>query len=117
MSEHSIDKRLDKRIAVRLEAYIFSGSKTYTGFIENASENGFEFLVVSSIKAAKSFHPEKVVGLYFQIPSGKTLHLYCEVKWYLENSYDRSVSLGMKIINTPQEYKEFIKTLDIVSVN
>lgn len=113
-----MERRLSQRIPVTLDAYFSSGGKTYTGLIENVSREGVEYLMVSSIQATKDFKPEKMIELYFQIPSGQTLNLNCEVKWLLKASQnDKLLTLGMKIIDPPQEYKEFINTLNIVSVN
>jgi hypothetical protein len=113
-----MDKRSSKRIPVRLEAYIFSGDKTYVGFIDNVSEGGFEYLIVTTIHAPKDFKLENIIQLYFQIPSGETLRLFCKVKWYLKKSSDKkTATLGIEIIDPSPKFKEFIRTLDIVSVN
>jgi len=113
-----MDKRITKRIPVRLEAYIFSGDKTYVGFIDNVSEGGFQYLLVTTIQAPKDFRPEKILQLYFQLPSGETLKLFCKVKWYLKSSTDsKPATLGIEIIDPTPKFKEFIKTLEIVSVN
>jgi hypothetical protein len=113
-----MDKRFSKRIPARLEAYIFSGNKTYVGFIENVSEDGFQYLVISQVQAPQEFKPEKIIQIYFQLPSGETLKLFCEVKWYLKNSPDdKTLTLGIRIIDPSPKFKEFIKTLNIVSVN
>jgi hypothetical protein len=113
-----MNKRSSKRIPVRLEAYIFSGEKTYMGFIDNVSEGGFQYLIVTTIQAPKDFKPEKIIQLLFQIPSGETLKLFCKVKWYLKSSTDKKpATLGIEIIDPSSKFKEFIKTLDIVTVN
>ena len=113
-----MDKRSSKRIPVRLEAYIFSGDKTYVGFIDNVSEGGFQYLIVTTIQAPKDFKPDNIIQLYFQIPSGETLKLFCKVKWYLKkSSANKPATLGIEIIDPSPKFKEFIRTLDIVSVN
>ena len=113
-----MDKRLSKRIPVRLEAYIFSGDKTYVGFIDNISGSGFQFLIVTTILAPKDFKPDNIIQLYFQVPSGETLKLFCKVKWYLKKSSDnKPATLGIEIIDPPPKFKEFIRTLDIINVN
>lgn len=112
-----MEKRVSKRIPARLEAYIFSGDKTYVGFIDNVSEGGFQYLIVTTILAPKDFKPEKTLQLYFQIPSGETLKLFCTVKWYLKKSSDKPATLGIEIMDPPPKFKEFIRTLDIVNVN
>ncbi len=113
-----MEKRLFKRKTIHLNAMIISGGKTYDGYIENVSEGGVEYLMTSSINAPYDFTPETVIELIFQIPSGKTLHLYCEVKWFLKASLDdKKLNLGIKVIDPPPEYIEFVKTLNIVTVN
>ena len=113
-----MERRLSQRIPVTLDAHVSSGGKTYTGFIENVSKEGVEYLMVSSIEASKDFKPEKIIELYFQIPSGETLNLNCEVQWLLRASpNDKTLTLGMKIIDPPTKYKEFINSLNIVSVD
>jgi len=111
-------KRIFKRIPVRLEAYIFSGDKTYLGFIENVSEGGFQYLVISSVQTPLEFKPDKILQIYFQLPSGETLKLFCDVKWYIQNSPDnKTLTLGVQVLEPDPKFKEFIKTLDIVNVN
>ena len=111
-------KRIFKRIPVRLEAYIFSGNKTYLGFIENVSEGGFQYLVISSVQTPQEFNPEKILQIYFQLPSGETLKLFCDVKWHIHNPPDnKTLTLGVEVLDPDPKFKEFIKTLDIVNVN
>lgn len=113
-----MEKRLSKRIPVRLEAYIFSGNKTYAGFIENISESGFQYLIISSFQNPQEFKSDKIIQIYFQLPSGETLKLFCDVKWYIQNSpNDKTLLIGVEILDPPPQFKEFIKTLDIVNVN
>ncbi len=113
-----MDRRLFKRKNINLNAKIISGGKTYDGYIKNVSEGGVVYLMTFSIQVSEDFTPETIIELYFQIPSGETLHLYCEVKWFLKASLDdKTLNLGMKIIDPPPKYIEFIKTLNIVTVN
>ncbi len=108
----NIERRLSKRISAYINANVFSGGKTYDGSIENVSEEGVEYLMTSLIEAPKNFTPEKIIVLNFQIPSGETLNLYCEVKWFLRTPpFNKKLTLGMKIIDPPPTYKEFVKTL------
>jgi hypothetical protein len=107
-----MERRHSERISIHLNAHIFSNGKTYSGFIENVSEEGIEYLTTFLTQAPKNFTPNKIITLSFQIPSGETINLYCEVKWLLRTSpHEDSLTLGMKIIDPPQEYEEFLKSL------
>ncbi len=118
MLSYGIEKRHSKRIPVRLEAFILTGEKTYMGSIENVSEDGFEYLVHSSIKAPEDFHFDKTVEIYFQIPSGEAVNMFCTVKWLSKgSSVDRPLTIGIKITEPSPKFKGLIQALDIVSVN
>lgn len=108
------DRRSFKRIAIGLEAYMYAGNKTFTGSIENVSEDGFEFLLNHS-DALTDLKPGKIIELYFQVPSGEALNLLCEVQW--SSLDEKTLTLGIKILKSSPKYNEFIKTLDIVTVN
>ncbi|RJR15381.1 MAG: PilZ domain-containing protein [Nitrospiraceae bacterium] len=113
-----MEKRHHRRIPVRLEAFILTDDKTYMGSIENISENGFEYLVHSSIKAPEDFHYEKTVEIYFQVPSGEAVNMLCTVKWLSKSpSPDKPLSIGIKIAEPSPKFKGLIQALDIVSVN
>lgn len=113
-----MEKRHHRRIPVRLEAFILTEDKTYMGSIENISENGFEYLVHSSIKAPEDFHYEKTVEIYFQVPSGEAVNMLCTVKWLSKSpSSDKPLSIGIKIAEPSPKFDGLIQALDIVSVN
>ncbi len=113
-----MEKRHYKRIPVRLEAYILTAEKTYTGSIENVSEDGFEYLVHSSSKATEDFHFDKTVEIYFQIPSGEAVNIFCTVKWLSKiSSVDGPLTIGIKIAEPSPKFHGLIRALDIVSVN
>lgn len=115
---HGIEKRHSKRIPVRFEAYILTGEKTYMGSVENVSEDGFEYLVHSSVKAPEDFHYENRVEIYFQIPSGEAVNMFCTVKWLSKNpSAEKPLTIGIKIAEHSPKFKGLIQTLDIVSIN
>lgn len=111
-------KRLSTRIPVSLMAKIISGGKTYPGFIHNVSEGGIGYLIESMIDAEKNFSPKKMIVLNLQIPSGENLDLNCEIVMYSKSSPDdKRLTIGMKIIDPPEKYKEFVKTLEIDYIN
>ncbi len=118
MISYNKERRLARRIPARIEAYIFTGSNTYVGFIENISSEGFEFLIPTSSKAPKGLQHEQTVDIYFQIHSGEVIDMSCQVKWILRKSpYDESLTIGMKISDLTPKLKALIKTLEIVNIN
>jgi hypothetical protein len=73
------------RIPVNIKADLISSVKTYEGFIMNLSDD-------------------------LQNNSGETLNLNCEVKWlhtYKTSPHDLTNGMGIEIIDTPQEYRDF----------
>lgn len=105
-------RKLTARTPVRLKAKINSGGKTYPGFIQNVSESGIGYFIESAIKVEKDFTPKKMIELTFQIPSGETLNLDCEIIWCSRKSPDdERLTIGIKIIKPPQKYKKFAKNL------
>ena len=113
-----MDKRQSNRVICNLNANIISGGKSCGGFIDNVSEDGIEYLITSAIKSSIDFVPEKMITLSFQTPSGKKVNLDCEVKWYLRTAPDdETMTLGMKILNPPATYHEFIQNIDRESIN
>lgn len=107
-----LDRRAYKRIPVNLNAKIIINGKTYIGIIKNVSEEGVEYFITTSIEVSEDFTLKKIIELNFQIPSGELLNLICEMNWFLRASlYDKTLTLGMKIIDPPIRYKEFVNTL------
>jgi len=105
-------RKLTARTPVRLKAKIISGGETYSGFIQNVSESGIGYFIESVIKVEKDFAPKKTIGLSFQIPSGETLKLDCEIIWCSRKTPDdKRLTIGIKIIDPPQKYKKFSKNL------
>lgn len=118
MLSYDTEKRHSKRIPVRLEAFILTGEKTYLGTIENISADGFEYLVHSSIKAPEDFHFDKTVEIYFQVPSGEAVNMFCTVKWLSKgSSVDMPLTIGIKIEEPSPKFKDLTHALDIVTVN
>lgn len=88
---------------------IASKDKTYYGVIDDVYNDEAEYLLTCSINS-EDFKPEKIMMLDLKIPSGESLSITCDVKWFLKNSYDnKRLILGMKIIGSPFHYKKFIK--------
>ncbi len=109
-----MERRSSDRIPFRLNAEIKSGGKTYAGLIENVSEGGIEYLMTSMIEVSKDFIPERLIEVNFKIPSDELISLSCIVEWFLKSeSGDGNLVLGMRIINPPSAYKEWINKLYI----
>jgi hypothetical protein len=84
----------------------------YTGFIKNISEGGIEYFVTTSVHISKKFSPQKNMGLHFQTESGESIHLRCEIRWFLRPLHHKDIlTIGVKVIDPPIEYKGFLKTL------
>ncbi|UCD34423.1 MAG: PilZ domain-containing protein [Nitrospiraceae bacterium] len=108
---------MSRRIPVRMEAYVISGEKTYTGSIKNISELGFEFFIPYALKE-HDLHLEKTVEIYFQAHTGDVINMLCAVKWISGGSLSWSETvLGMQIGAPPDRFREFLSTFDIVTVN
>ena len=87
-----------------------SEGNSFDGVIENVSEDGIEYLITSSIMSSGNFTPKKMIKLNFRIPSGETLDLNCEVEWFLKTpkDKDKSLILGMRIIDPPEIYRKLV---------
>jgi hypothetical protein len=108
-----MEKRHPKRVIVSLVAELISEDKSYVGIIENLSEKGI-FMKISSTNTAIGFIPGNTPMVKFQISSGETLNLRCEIRWlhtYKTPTHDLINKIGMEIIDPPTRYKEFFKTL------
>ncbi len=106
-----MEKRRFKRIIVSLKAELISDGTSYTGFIENLSENGL-FVTTTPTKTAIVFTPETRCEIKFQLPSGETLNLPCKITWaYRTPPHGITNSIGLEIIDPHPKYREFLKTL------
>lgn len=100
-----------------MEAYVITGEKTYTGFIKNMSERGFEFVIPYSLKE-HDLHPEKTVEIYFQTHTSDVINMICSVKWISEGSLSGTQAvLGMQAGSPTDRFREFLSSFDIVTVN
>jgi hypothetical protein len=109
---NSMERRQYKRIAINLTAEIISQGQTWTGQIENVSEGGLEYLLTSSFKISMDFALKKIIDLHLHLKEGETLKLRCEVRWFLRPSVPNNIlTLGLKILDPPPSYREFIDSL------
>jgi len=100
------------KIRVNLNGHIYSGGNTYAGIIEYISNEGMEYTLCSSIKVSKDFTPPQIIQLNFLTPLGSSFNLTCNVLCFLRpESEDKTLTMGMKVLNPPRQYMEFIETL------
>jgi hypothetical protein len=93
-----MERRLSKRIIVGFKAEFVLGGISYTGVIENLSENGI-CVITAPAKTAVDFTPGATPELKFQTSSGKTLDIYYKVIWSNKTpSHGLTNRIGMKII-------------------
>jgi hypothetical protein len=108
----SMDKRRFERKLTHLKAEFITSGISYTGFIENISEDGL-FMTTDPSKTGIDFTPAIPRELKFQLPSGDILLVQCDVRWFYMKTASRGLrfTMGIKITNPPQKYNDFIKTV------
>ncbi len=104
-----MEKRLVKRIPFILGTeFLSSVNISYAAFIRNISEYGLH-MIITPMKTAIDFAPGTELELKFQIPSGETLNLYFQERWsYKILSHRLTKWVGIKILDPPAKYKEFL---------
>ena len=109
-----MERRRHKRTTLDIKARIIINEIAYDGYISNVSESGVGYLLTSSIRIMKEIAPNEVMEVTFKIPSGKTLSLKCELVWTEKGLFSgRTVTLGLKIIDPPPDYGNWIKKLPV----
>ena len=111
-------KQQFKRYNVNLVSIVSSDATSYAGFIKNASEEGLAYETYSFASTLKKLSAKKLIDLMLKMPSGETLNFNCEIKWSsllaspwpLPLNYS-TINMGMKIIDPPLQYREYVKTL------
>jgi hypothetical protein len=107
-----MDKRFNKRTSVNLTARIIADGKSFEGAIDNVSEGGIGYLINSSIKDSTDFKPTSKIELNFRTASGDNLNLKCEIVWFTRPPAGTSdLALGLKIVDPPSKYKDWISNL------
>jgi hypothetical protein len=105
-------RKLTERTSVHLQAKIVSGDETYHGIIQNVSETGIGSFIESVFKVEEGFTPKKKIKILFQAPSGETIRLDCEIIWYSrESPEDKKLSIGIKIVEPSEQYRQFVQSL------
>jgi hypothetical protein len=107
-----MQKMFADKIRVNLNGNIYSGGKTYPGIIEHVSNEGMEYMISSSIQVSKDFTPPQIIQLSFLTSLGSSFNLTCNVICFLRpEPEDKTLTMGMKVLNPPPQYMEFIDTL------
>jgi len=107
-----MERRRFKRVRVNLKAERISGNEKYAVFIENISESGI-YMLASTSNDNKKYEPGTEIELNLNLTTGNTIYLRCRTKWaYYKIPPDRLTdSIGLEIIEPPQEYIDFVRTL------
>ncbi|MGE5894228.1 MAG: PilZ domain-containing protein [bacterium] len=107
-----MERRVSRRRKVSLKAERISGKGNHTVFIENISEHGICILTPHSSET-KKFSPGAEIDLKFELNSGKTINLFCRVRWFYEKMPPDGLtdSIGLEVVDPPQPYKKFVKAL------
>lgn len=106
-------RRRHKRFPVHLNARIHIGSRHYDGIVGNISEEGLAYTITTFLQTDKGFVPNGEITITINIPSGGKLNLRCEIRWFLKPSEKgKSLLMGMKIIEPPSKYKDWIKEVE-----
>jgi hypothetical protein len=105
------DNRHDRRIEVSLVAELKLSNKSYSGLVDNLSEEGLH-LRITPTKKPPVFQPDKSIELKLKVAPGIILNLPCMEKWSCDTPPHCTVkSIGLQIQDPPVEYKNFLKTL------
>jgi hypothetical protein len=110
-------KQRSKRYTVKLMSSVSSNGSRYAGFILNVSDEGVAFETYDLAQTLKELVLKKIIKLNVKIPSGEILSLNCEIIWLSRHSPMRLVQnytthkTGMRIIDPPLKYREYVKTL------
>jgi len=105
-----MERRRAERKIVKLKAERISCTGNCSVFIENLSETGIK--MITAPHKENDFAPGKDLDLELELSTGDTINLNCNVKWSYDNpSQDESSSVGLEVIDPPQEYKKFVEAI------
>ncbi len=106
-----MEKRIHKRKIVAYKVEVLADGISYAGIVENISEKGL-YMIANPSKTSIDFTSGTKLELKFQLPSGESLNLPCQVKWsYKTPPHGLTYSMGMEILKQSPEYIEFISAL------
>ncbi len=103
--------RRHRRFIITLHGKVTIGEKSYDAIVGNVSEEGLSSTVTTYIKTDKDFSPNKSIRLIFDLPSGETINLACEIRWYLKpQDNGENLILGLYIVDPPPQYTRWINS-------
>ena len=107
-----MERRGSRRLKVDLKAERISGRGSKTVFIENISESGILMVVPHSDETEK-FSRGADVELHFRLGPGNAIVLSCRVRWAFPGMPPDGMtdSIGLEIIEPPEAYRKFVRTL------
>ncbi len=101
-----IDSAMDSKVELLADGI------SYVGIVENISEKGL-YMIVNPSKTLIDFTARTKLELKFQLPSGESLNLPCQVKWlYKTPPHGLTYSMGMEILKQSPEYIEYFSALN-----
>ncbi len=108
-----MERRQHKRFKVSLKAERISGDSKHAVFIEDISEQGIQIITTPSLTTLKKFTTGSEIILTLKVNAGKSITLHCKTRWaYHKMPPERTTDcIGLQIIDPPQEYLKFIKSL------
>lgn len=105
----------NRRTLINYPTDIISRGNRFVGIIANLSREGLGLYIINPTPSHKKYcAPGSFVLLEFDLPTGNTIALECEIKWQRENRYQRStmISMGMSIFAPPLNYIHFLESLN-----
>jgi len=111
-------KRRSERISVQIKVTINIDGESYSGYIYNVSQEGaYLNIITAPAKIVANFIHGTKIELKFQTNTVKEIAIQCEIKWgniSTESDVGIIYMIGVEIIDSPDEYKEFLMTLQVV---
>ena len=106
-----MQRTLTGDIRVNLTGNIYSKGHKHAGIIEHISCDGEEYIMHFSVKDSK-YTPPQAIQLSFLRYPGVILNLTCNVICFSRSEpKDEKLTMAMKVLNTSQQFIEFIDTL------
>ena len=107
-----MDGRISKRISVILDGEIISHSRHCSAIVNNISENGIFVKIPLKEREKKQSLDLNFFSLKLQLPTGDLVSLNCIKKWSYQHSSGSLIEhIGIEVINPPQQYKKYLKSL------
>ena len=107
-----MERRRTERVSVSIRAERISGSEKYSVFIENISESGIHMIMAPSAAIGK-YMPGAEIRLKLELATGKKILLRCITRWayHLLPPEKEVHSIGLEIVDPPEEYPDFLRVL------